>query len=440
MGDTPNLPHAPDIEQAVIGAILLDGSITDQIAEILTPADFYSGRLCTIYTAILDLYKQDQPIDIVSVSESLRQGKLLPSVGGSITLVELREFTENVATSANCVKHAQIVRSDAIKREIIALCGRLSSQASSTHETAESVLQALETAVIAISKRLTGGSWKKAGDVLPESIKEIDARAKNPHALRGISTGYPDLDDKLSGLKPSSLYILGGRPSMGKTSLAMNIAEKVTNSGTPVAVFSLEMDERELITRMVCSMGRVNLSAKEPDMSTINHTLGQVDRMPLYIDDSPVATELTIRSKIRRLVLREKIGLVIVDYLQLMTASGKHESRNLDLGVISAGLKRIAKELRMPVLVLSQLSRIKRTDQRPVLEDLRDSGAIEQDADVVMFVYRPQYYGKGHPGEADIIIAKNRNGPTGTVTLAWLPEFVRFESLARAKPPAVTGG
>ncbi len=444
-------PHNLDAEQSVLGAIMLDKDAIIAVADLITPDDFYKGAHGTIYRAMLDLYENGDPLDVLAVSNRLEEKKELTAVGGSSFLASL----VNVVPSAANVRHyADVVHKKAILRRLIGAAAAITDLGYSEADDVEATLDAAERALFDVSQQHATQEFIAMKDALSSAFDRIDELHKNRGQMRGVPTGFPDVDNILSGLQKSDLIILAARPSVGKTSLALDIARKaatgrLTDAGAPdpkaavpVGIFSLEMSSDQLIDRMIAAEGDVDLwrlrtgnlrdDGEDNDFDRINAAMGRLNDAPIFIDDASSANIMTMRTMARRLQAKHNLGLIIIDYLQLMEGR-RTENRVQEISEISRGLKTLAKELNIPIIALSQLSRAveSRTDQRPKLSDLRESGSIEQDADVVMFLYREDRVKPDTPnkGIAELIIAKHRNGPVGTAKLFFREESASYRSL-----------
>ena len=434
-------PHSVEAEQAVLGGLLLDNSTWDAIADRLTAEDFYRRDHQQIFAAIAELAGRSEPADAVTLAEHLAAKGEAEDTGG---LAYLAGLARDTPTAANIRAYADIVRERALLRHLIRVSGEIAASAyASEGRPAKDLVDEAERLVFQIAEagRRTGSGFVALKDILGETIDRLDMLHENQGQLTGISTGYTDLDRMTAGLQPGDLVIVAGRPSMGKTTFALNIGENAAiSAGVPVAVFSMEMSREQLSMRMISSLGRVDQSHLrtgmfgDEDWARINGAIAQMKTAPIYIDDSGALTPTEVRARARRLSRERGLGLIIVDYLQLMQVPGTKENRATEISEISRSLKALAKELRVPVIALSQLNRgvEQRTDKKPVMSDLRESGAIEQDADVIMLIYREEVYDQDTPrkGIADIIIAKQRNGPTGEVHLTFLGKYTRFENMA----------
>lgn len=439
-------PQNLEAEQSVLGSLLIDKDAMIKVADILNPYEFYKDAHRLIYEAMLELYTAKEPIDLLSLTTKLEEKKLLDEIGGRSYLVGL---TNAVPTSANVVHYAKIVRKKAILRKLISTAAEIERLGYEESEEIDKLLDEAESRLFSISQGFLKPEFTPIRNLLTEAFDRIDELHKEKGKMRGVPTGFTALDNKLAGLQKSDLIILAARPSVGKTSLALDIARQVAvKSKVGVAIFSLEMSKEQLIDRMICAQAAVNLwklrtgrlsdkevPGQESDFTRIGHAMGVLSEAPIFIDDTPFTNVMEIRTKARRLQAEHNLGLIVLDYLQLMEGRGSSNADNRVQVVseISRGLKSIARELNVPVLALSQLSR--QVEQRPraipKLADLRESGSIEQDADVVMFIYREEIYKKdtSRPHIADIIIAKHRNGPTGIVPLFFDENTVSFKNL-----------
>jgi len=433
-------PHSVEAEQAVLGGLMLDASAWDGVADLIESRDFYRRDHQLIYAAIAELVETQSPCDAVTVSESLSNKGIVDEVGG---LGYLARLTRDTPSAANARAYAGIVRDHALLRQLVQAGGEIASSALDTRGRAPSELvEEAERRVFEIAEKgtRTRAGFRAVKDVLPDTVDKIDRLHQNPGAFTGVATGYTELDRMTTGFQPGDLIIIAGRPSMGKTTLAINIAENAAiDRQVPVAIFSMEMSAEQLTMRMISSLGRVsqghlrtgNLSAEDwPRITSATEVLAQA---PIFIDETAGLTPTEIRARARRLKREKGLGLIVVDYLQLMTVSGNKENRATEISEISRSLKALAKELQLPVVALSQLNRSveQRQEKKPVMSDLRESGALEQDADVILMIYREEVYEPNttRKGIADIIISKQRNGPTGEVQLTFLGEYTRFENM-----------
>jgi replicative DNA helicase len=432
-------PHDLHAEESLLGAMLLSRDAISAAVECCKAEDFYRPGHGHVFEAICSLYAQGEPADPVTVADELKRADLLEAVGGVAKLVELQANTPAIA---NAARYARIVEEHALLRRLIAVAGEIAEMGYSVPDDVIATLDKAEAMVFDIVERRVTDSLKPLRELLAASLDHLEALYSRGEAITGVPTGYIDLDERLSGLQPSSLVIVGARPSMGKTSFALGVAAHAAiERRHPVLFFSLEMSHLELTQRLLCSEARVDSSRMrngrllESDWPKVVNAIGRLGEAPLFIDDNPNLTVMEIRAKARRLKSREGLGLIVIDYLQLMSGHGPSENRQVEVSEISRGLKILARELSVPVVALSQLSRNleARADKRPVLADLRESGSLEQDADVVLFIYRDEVYNKDSPdkGTAEIIVAKHRNGPTGVERLAFLDHHTRFANMAR---------
>ncbi len=435
-------PHSVEAEQAVLGGLMLANDAWDRVADRVSEEDFYRREHRLLFRAIGELAEADQPRDVVTVSEWLAQRGELDSVGN---LAYLGQLAQDTPSAANIVAYADIVRERSILRQLIAVSNEIAADAFAPQgRTSKEVLDKAEAKVFAIADQgqRHGQGFVNIKRVLAGTLDRIDTLFQSDSPITGTATGFDELDELLSGLQRSDLLIVAGRPSMGKTSFAMNIAEHVAlTEQEPVAVFSMEMPAEQIATRMISSLGRVELQKLrsgqigEADWPRIHSAIALLSQKShLFVDDTPGLTPSELRARARRLKREHGLSLILVDYIQLMQVGGGTENRATELSEISRALKGIAKELDVPVVVLSQLNRSleQRTDKRPVMSDLRESGAIEQDADVILFIYRDEVYDEDSPqkGTAEILVRKQRNGPTGTVRLTFLGQFTKFENFS----------
>jgi len=442
---SPKLPpQALEAEQSLLGGLLLDNRKWDEVSDAVGRQDFYSKNHQLIFEAIRGLQSSGDPADVVTTSEWLDKQGNLEYAGG---LAYIGTLANNTPSTANIMTYAKIVRERAILRSLIAAANDISDSAySPAGRTPREVLDHAEKLVFDISERdgRSRQGFTSIQDLLTRSIDRIEELFDSKEAITGVSTGFADLDYMTSGLQRGDLVIVAGRPSMGKTSFAMNVAEYVAvEKQSPVAIFSMEMPGEQLAMRMLSSLGRINSNKVrtgrlgDDDWPRLNSAVGMLDKAPMFIDDSPGLNPLDLRSRARRLLRENRsIGLIVVDYLQLMQATDTNENRATEISAITRSLKMLAKELNVPVVALSQLNRSleQRPNKRPVMSDLRESGAIEQDADVILFIYRDEVYNEDtdQKGVAELIIGKQRNGPIGTTKLTFRGEFTRFESYAPA--------
>ncbi len=433
------LPHNPEAERTVLGAVLVDNSAFNSAAEILTRDDFYREAHRRIFEAMAALAEKSQPIDLVTLKDELGRGASLEAVGGPAYLASLASGVPRV-TSVE--QWSRIIKEKAVLRNLIHASNRIAQSCYEAEEDAAFLLDRAEKAIFDIAEHRIREGFVPIKETLKESFRTIDQLAQSKDLVTGLPTGFVDLDERTSGLQKGDLIIVASRPSMGKTSLCLNIAQHATQkTGETVGLFSLEMSKEQLVLRLLCADGRVDAhrlrtgNLGEKDWTRLAKAYADLSSSKIFIDDSATLTPLEMRAKCRRLKAEHGLGLVIVDYLQLVQGSGRVENRQQEISSISRSLKGMAKELGVPVMALSQLSRAPeaRTGEhkRPQLSDLRESGAIEQDADIVMFIFREEVYKETEEnrGVAEIIIGKQRNGPIGTVRLAFIKEFTRFENL-----------
>lgn len=432
-------PHSLDAEQSVLGSMLLDKEAVAAASEILQGEDFYSDAHKEIYEAILDIYDHGTPVDLVTLAEALRQRGSLEAVGGGTYISGL---SMSVPSTANVRYYIRIVEEKSILRRLIFASNDIIKESYEAAEDLDIIIDHAEKKVFEISQKKNSRAFEPIKTILLETYAKIEELTKNKGKIVGVPTGFHDFDLRTSGLNKSDLILIAARPSMGKTSFAINIAQNAAvRHQIPVAIFSLEMAKDQLAQRMLSSESNIELQKirtgdlSEQDWIKLVHAATPLSQAPIFIDDTPAVTAMEIRSKARRLKLEHNLGLIVIDYLQLMSGRGRVESRQQEVSEISRSLKALARELQVPVVALSQLSRgpEARQDHRPMLSDLRESGAIEQDADVVVFLYRDEYYNPDSEKKniAEAIIAKQRNGPTGTVELVWLGQYTKFSSLER---------
>ena len=432
-------PQSIDAEMSLLGAILIDDDVLADVSETVKPQDFYDKRHQLIFKSMMHLYEQHKPVDLLTLTEELKKTDNFETIGGSTYLTELTNY---VPTAAHAASYAEIVAQKAVRRRLIKASGEISELGFDEETPTQEILEKAEAELFNVSDQTIKQDLVSIETILDESFSRIEELHRNKGQLRGIRTGYQDLDNMTAGLQRSDLIILAARPAMGKTAFVTNLAYNVaTIAKLPVLFFSLEMSKQQLIDRMLADAAGVdswnirtgNLS--DDDFAKISEAMGEMAEAPIYIDDTPALSVLGMRTKARRIAHNETLGLIGVDYLQLMQANGNYiGNRVQEVSEISRGLKIIARELNVPVVALSQLSRSveSRTPPIPQLADLRESGSIEQDADIVTFIYRPGYYEPDNPDVAnitDLIIAKHRNGPVGKVQLYFHPERLRFMSL-----------
>jgi replicative DNA helicase len=433
-------PHSVEAEQSLLGGLMLDQRAWDQVADVLRVEDLYRADHRLIFSAVADLVERNQPPDAVTVSEHLQRNGQLEAAGG---LAYLARLVEDTPSAANIRAYAKIVRERAMLRQLIEIGGDIAASANSTEGlTVDEIVDLAEQRVFEIAD---GGQRHGAGfvslkQILPKTIDRLDVLSHSTSEITGVSTGFTEMDKMTSGLQPGELIIIAGRPSMGKSSLAINIAENAAiGKQIPAGIFSMEMSAEQLSFRMLSSIGRIsqtrlrNGKLHDEDWPRVDSAVSMMSNAPIFIDDGGSLTPTEVRSRARRLKREHGLGLIVVDYLQLMQVSGTTENRATEISEISRSLKALAKELQVPVIALSQLNRSveQRNDKKPVMSDLRESGALEQDADLIVFIYREEVYEKDTPrkGIADIIIGKQRNGPIGEFQLTFLGEFTKFENL-----------
>ncbi|GAB5046926.1 replicative DNA helicase [Thermodesulfovibrio sp. TK110] len=429
-------PQSLEAEQAVLGAIILEGESITKVIEIVSPEDFYSDRHRKIYHAMLELFDKNEPIDLITLTEHLKDKGELEEVGG---VGYLGNLTTVVPTAANIKYHAKLVREKALLRAVIRACTEIVTKVYEEPEDAEEMIDYAERLIFEISEKRTNTSFYHMKDVVKHTFKIIENMYEKKAVITGIPSGFKDLDELTSGFQPGDLIIIGGRPGMGKTAFSLNIAQHVgVELGEPVAFFSLEMSKEQIAMRLLSSIAMVNSTSlrkgfiSKKDWERITDAAVKLSEAPIYIDDSSQMSVLEIRAKARRLKMEKgRLGLVIIDYLQLMRSRNTYDVREQEIADISRSLKAMAKELKVPVIALSQLNRSveKTSDKRPTLANLRESGAIEQDADVIIFLYRDEVYNRknsANKGKAEVIVAKQRNGPTDTVYLTFLDDYTRF--------------
>ena len=433
-------PQNVDAEMSLLGAVLIDEEVLADITEHVKPRDFYDKRHAMIYDAIMRLYEKNKPVDLLTLTDELKRKKELDEIGGSAYLTELTNY---VPTAAHAESYAEIVAQKAVRRRLIKASGEISELGYDEATSTQELLQQAEAELFAVSDQSLKQDLTSLESILTDSFDRLEELHRNKGQLRGVRTGYRDLDNMTAGLQRSDLIILAARPAMGKTTLVTNLMYNVaTIAKQSVLFFSLEMSKEQLVDRMLADASGVdswnirtgNLS--DEDFNKLSEAMGEMAEAPIFIDDTPGLSVLEMRTKARRAAHDQPLGLIIIDYLQLMQGSGRHDGNRVqEVSEISRGLKLIARELNVPVIALSQLSRTveNRSPQIPQLADLRESGSIEQDADIVMFIYREAYYNPDTEREniTDLIIAKHRNGPVGKVELYFHPERLRFMSLDR---------
>jgi replicative DNA helicase len=445
-------PQSIDAEKSVLGSLMMDKNAIIKVADLLRPDDFYKKQHRDIYETIIDLFKKDDPIDLLAVSTRLKEKGLLESVGANACLTDLINF---VPTSAHILNYAKIVRRKRVLRDLIETSQEINEMGHQEEEDVDMLLDRAEQKIFSIAQRSLSQNFLLVKDALAEAFERIDKLSKHKGEVRGVATGFTDLDNILSGLQKSDLIILASRPSMGKTSLALDIAANVAfNSKVPVGIFSLEMSNDQLVDRLIATYANVNLwklrtgklsaEGEDNDFLRIQNAMGILSEAPIYVDDAASINVLQIRAMARRLQAEHGLGLIIIDYLQLMQPTNPNASPVQQVTEISRSLKILARELNIPVLALSQLSRAveQRIPQIPRLADLRESGSLEQDSDVVLFIYREDRYREDSTRKniADIIIAKHRNGPIGKAQLYFDEQRATFRNLAKEEMPQEIAG
>ncbi|MFI3200083.1 MAG: replicative DNA helicase [Eubacteriales bacterium] len=431
------LPHSIDAEKSVIGSMIMERSVIENAMEILVEEDFYGKQYGTLFQCIVELFQRGTPVDLITLQEILREKNIPEEVGG---IEVVKEIMATLPTSANSKYYITIVLEKSTLRKLIRANNEIATKCYQSNEMLEDILEEAEKKIFHITQKRSAGDFVPISRIVLNVMERIEEVSKNKGSITGIPTGFIDLDHKTSGLQPSDLVLIAARPSMGKTAFVLNIAQyAVSKKQECVAIFSLEMSKEQLVQRLLSLESRVNSQhmrtgeLTETEWEYLVESGGIMAKSQLIIDDTPSITVAELRSKCRKFKVDHNLSMIIIDYLQLMT--GKGESKQLEVSEISRGLKAVARELHVPVVALSQLSRAveQRTSRKPMLSDLRDSGAIEQDADVVMFIYREDYYEPDteKKGIAEIIIAKQRNGPIGSVELAWLPDTTRFANIEK---------
>ena len=436
-------PHNLDAETSVLGAMLLSKDAIAEVSELVGPADFYRGAHRTLYEAVRDLYDRGEPVDPVTLADELEHRGTLEDVGGAVGITDL---VSRVPTAANALYYARIVAEQALRRRLIDAGTDITRLGYDAAKGTDEAVDAAEQRIYDVAQRGYSSEFVSMKDLLMESFERIERLYEANSPLTGLATGFTDFDELTAGLQPQNLVVIAARPAMGKSTLVTNIATHVTvEQRKPAVLFSLEMSQRELVDRILAADSKVDSERlrtgrlQEADWPRLTRSMGRLAEAPLFIDDTPGSNLMEIRAKCRRLKAKHGLELVIVDYLQLMQSHRRAENRVQEVSELSRGLKILAKELDLPVIALSQLSRKPedRTDRRPQLADLRESGSIEQDSDVVAFIYRDEVY---HPdtdakGEAELIVAKHRNGPLKTVRLSFIGHHSRFANMARSPMP-----
>jgi len=435
-------PHNVEAEESVLGAVMLSAEAAAVALETLRPEDFYRPAHQSVFEAILSLFDGNQAIDAITVSDWLRRNDNLERVGG---IAFLNHLMDAVPATSNVGYYVEIVDETASRRRLMKAGSAVGQLAMQSDRPVDEVLDAAEAAVFAVADRRVGEGLSRLGPLLQETLEKIEEIGTQGGDITGVPTGFRDIDKKLAGLHPANLIVVAARPSMGKSSLALNIAQNVSENGKPVAFFTLEMSREEVVQRLLSSMASVDSNKLRtgqlgPELwQKLARESSKLYEMPFFVDDSPDLTVTAIRAKCRRLKRKSDLGLVVVDYLQLMQGPSRSDNRQQEIAEISRSLKNLARELHVPVIAVSQLNRQleQRENKRPRLGDLRESGAIEQDADIVMFIYRDEYYNPDSAdtrGIAEVSIAKHRAGATGTVMMTYAAEFTRFRNFTRADP------
>ena len=439
--DPLNLPPQNiEAEESLLSAILVDNTALLEVVEILAVQDFYRTAHQKIFAAISDLFNRGEPIDLVTLANGLKEKGHLEGVGGAAYLARL---VDTVPMAVNAQHYARIVHDKAVLRRLIEKANAITKRCFQEHGGTDEIIDFAEASIFEITEKKARQAFYPLSKLIDGNIDFLEEKQKNKSMVTGVPTGFTHLDNLTSGFQNSDLIILAARPSMGKTALALNIARNAAvDAGVPVAIFSLEMSKEQLSLRLLCSEARIDSSRLRSgffsmeDWDRLTDAAGVLSAAPIFIDDSPSLSAMEVRAKARRMKMDKNIGLIVIDYLQLMQGRAGAERRDLEISEISRSLKALAKEISLPVIALSQLNRMleQRTDKRPRLSDLRESGALEQDADVVAFIYRDEVYNKEetnpHKGTAEVILAKQRNGPTGEVLLTFLSAYTRFENMA----------
>ena len=435
------LPHSVEAEQSVIGSMIMDREAIVAASEIITGEDFYNKQYGVLFETMIELNDEGSPVDLVTLQNRLKEKDVPPEVS---SLEFVRDLITAVPTSANIKYYATIVSEKSVLRKMIRMNEDIANTCYAGKESLEFILEDTEKRVFQLTQNRSGGEFVPIRQVVMNAMDKIEKAAKNKGSVTGIATGFTDLDYRTAGMQPSDLILIAARPSMGKTAFALNIAQHVAfKLHQTVAIFSLEMSKEQLVNRMFSLESNVDAqklrtgNLNDQEWERLIESAGVIGKSNLIIDDTPGISISELRSKCRKYKMDQNLSMIMIDYLQLMTGSGRSDSRQQEISDISRSLKAVARELSVPVIALSQLSRAveQRPDHRPMLSDLRESGAIEQDADVVMFIYRDDYYNHDtdKKGVSEIIIAKQRNGPIGTVELAWLPEYTKFDNLERPR-------
>ena len=433
------LPNSLEAEQSVIGSMIMDREAILVASEILTGEDFYQNQYGIIFDAMVELCNEGKPVDLITLQDRLKEKDLPPDIS---SMEYIRDLMDVVPTSANVKYYANIVSEKAMLRRLIKTSEEIANTCYLDKQSTEEIMEETEKKIFQLLQRRTSGEFVPIQQIVLNAVSNIERASKTKGSVTGLPTGFVDLDYKTSGFQNSDLILIAARPSMGKTAFTLNIAQYMAvKKNITVAIFSLEMSKEQLVNRLLASESRVDSQTlrtgnlKDEDWTKLVEGADIIGRSHLIIDDTPGISVAEMRSKCRKYKLEQNLGIIFIDYLQLMGGSGRSDSRQQEISEISRSLKALARELNVPVVALSQLSRAveQRTDHRPILSDLRESGAIEQDADVVMFIYRDDYYNKDttKPGVAEIIIAKQRNGPSGTVELVWLAKYTQFVNMKK---------
>ena len=432
-------PHSIEAEQSVLGSMILDREAIVTSIEILKAGDFYKEAHSEIYEAITNIFTKDEPVDLITLSEELRKRNTLEAIGGILYIANL---SEGVSTTANIKFYCEIVEEKSTLRKLIKASNEIIAKGYEDEENIENIVELAEKKIFDITQKRNQEGLEPIKSVLLDSFTKIEKLSQSSGGLTGLTTGFIDLDNKTSGLQKSDLILVAARPAMGKTAFSLNIVVNAALKGEgSVAFFSLEMSKDQLVQRMLSSESHVELQKiingrlTEEDWPKLVSSMGPLSQADIYIDDTPGITLMDLKAKCRKLKIEKGLDLIMIDYLQLMSGEGKNENRQQEISNISRGLKGLAKEMDCPVVALSQLSRAPemRSDHRPILSDLRESGAIEQDADIVMFLYRDEYYHEDSDKKniGEVIIAKHRNGPTGAIELVFMGEFTKFLNMER---------
>jgi replicative DNA helicase len=436
-------PQNVEAEQSILGGILIENDAINKVTEIVTPDDFYRDAHRKIYNALINLTERDEPADLVTLTNELRKLNQLDTIGGASYIASL---IDSVPTAANIEYYAKIVKEKAILRKLIQTSTEIITQSYDDRGDVETFIDEAERAIFQISERRVKPSFYPIREIVKQSFKTIERLFEKKEMVTGVPSGFRELDQKTAGFQPSDLIIVAGRPSMGKTAFCLNVAQYAAiEKKTPIAIFSLEMSKEQLVIRMLCSEARVEGTKLrtgfliESDWPRLTLAAGNISEAPIFIDDSAALSVLELRAKARRLKAEHGLGMIVVDYLQLMKGRLRAESRQQEISEISRSLKALAKDLAVPVIAVSQLSRRteERQGMRPQLSDLRESGAIEQDADLILFIYRDEVYNRSEDnpnrGKAEVIIGKQRNGPIGKVDLAFLDKYTTFKDLYKGE-------